>query len=87
MSDEEIADIEARAKERIRKLKDLSVKLRTPGGLAELENEPAYLRRNVKLNEVPPSSSSYVAKYSLSLDEDQNGEIRTNNAFLHDNVD
>lgn len=87
MNEEEIADIEARAKERIKKLKDLSLKLRTPGGLAELENEPAYLRRNVKLNEVPPSASSYIAKYSLSLDEEQNGEIRTNNAFLHDNVD
>lgn len=87
VNEEEIADIEARAKERIRKLKDLSLKLRTPGGLAELENEPAYLRRNVKLNEVPPASSSYVAKYSLSVDEEQNGEIRTNNSFLHDNVD
>jgi len=87
MSEEEIADIEARAKERIRKLKDLSLKLRTPSGLAEVENEPAYLRRNVKLNEVPPSSSSYVAKYSLSVDDEENGEIKTNNAFLHDNVD
>ncbi len=87
MSDEEIEDIETRAKERIRKLKDLSLKLRTPSGLAELETEPAYLRRNVKLNEVPPSTSTYVAKYSLSVDEEQNGEIKTNNAFLHDNVD
>ncbi len=87
VNEEEMTDIEARAKERIRKLKDLSLKLRTPGGLAELENEPAYLRRNVKLNEVPPSSSSYVAKYSLSVDEEQNSEIRANNSFLHDNVD
>lgn len=86
-NEEEMTDIEARARERIRKLKDLSLKLRTPGGLAELENEPAYLRRNVKLNEVPPSSSSYVAKYTLSIDEEQNSEIRTNNSFLHDNVD
>jgi cell division protein FtsZ len=87
LNDAEISDIEARAKERIRKLKDLSLKLRTPGGLAELENEPAYLRRNVKLSEVPPSSTSFVAKYTLSVDDENQGEIRTNNSFLHDNVD
>ncbi len=87
LQEEEMNDIEVRARERIRKLKDLSLKLRTPSGLTELENEPAYLRRNVKLSEVPPSAASFVPKYTLSVDEEQNSEIRTNNSFLHDNVD
>ncbi len=64
-----------------------SIKLKSPGGLAELEKEPAYIRRNVKLNEVTPSDSSSVARYVLSPDDENNTEIKTNNSFLHDNVD
>jgi cell division protein FtsZ len=86
-SEAEMTDIEARAKDRIRKLKDLSIKLRSPGGLAEIENEPAYIRRNIKLAEITPASSSFATRYTLSVDEENQGEIRTNNSFLHDNVD
>jgi cell division protein FtsZ len=80
-------EMELKSMDRIRKLKDLSIKLKTPGGLAELENEPAYIRRNVTLTDVPPSESSSVARYVLISDEENNPEIKTNNSFLHDNVD
>jgi len=73
--------------ERIKKLKDLSIKLKTPGGVAELENEPAYVRRKVELSETPSSSDSEVSKYTLSSDDESSTEIKTNNSFLHDNVD
>ena len=87
IQEKEINDIEKKSQERIKKLKDLSVKLKSPGGLAELENEPAYLRRNVKLSDTKPSSESEVSRYTLSEDEDSNTEIKSNNSFLHDNVD
>ena len=75
-----------RSRERMDRLRDISFKLRTPSGLTDLENEPAYKRRNVELDEAPHSSESEVAQYTLSEDNDNNVEIKPNN-FLHDNVD
>ncbi len=75
--------------QRISRIKDLSVRLKTPSGLSDLEAEPAYKRRNIRLNEPPHSSDSQVSRYSLSDDGDNEGrsELRSNNSFLHDNVD
>lgn len=86
-NDAERSNIEKKSRERIKKLRDLSIKLKTPGGLAELENEPAYIRRNVELEDNLPSSESEISRYSLSDNNDNGTEIRTNNTFLHDNVD
>ncbi|MEW6469784.1 MAG: cell division protein FtsZ [Bacteroidota bacterium] len=76
-----------KAKERIMRLKELSMKLKTPNGLAELENEPAYKRKNINLENVPHSSESEVSKYTLTENEEKKVEIKPNNSFLHDNVD
>lgn len=76
-----------KAQERVLKLRALSHKLKTPNGLSELENEPAYKRRNVNLEATPHSSESQVSRYTLSEGEDKNTEIKPNNSFLHDNVD
>lgn len=84
------AEEEAQTKksdDRIQKLKELSYKLKTPNGLSELENEPAYVRRQVTLNSVPHSSESQVSRYTLSEGEDKKVDIKPNNSFLHDNVD
>ena len=75
-----------RSRERMDRLRDISFKLRTPSGLTDLENEPAYKRRNVELEEAPHSSESEVAQYTLGEDSDNNIGIKPNN-FLHDNVD
>jgi cell division protein FtsZ len=76
-----------KAQERIEKLKQLSYKLKTPGALSDMENEPAYKRKNVELGETPHSSESNVSRFTLSEGEDKKGELRQNNSFLHDNVD
>lgn len=76
-----------KAQERILRLKELSLKLKTPSGLNELENEPAYKRRNVNLDNVPHSSESQVSRFALTETEDKKIEIRPSNSFLHDNVD
>ncbi|MCF8296878.1 MAG: cell division protein FtsZ [Saprospiraceae bacterium] len=74
------------AQERIRKLREISIKIKSPGGLTELENQPAYVRRNIELSDVPLSSETEISRYTLSEDDDK-VEIRANNSFLHDNVD
>lgn len=76
-----------KAQERIMKLKELSMKLKTPNGLSELENEPAYKRRNVSLENEQHSSESSVSRFTLSENDEKKIEIRPNNSFLHDNVD
>jgi cell division protein FtsZ len=66
-------------------------KLKTPGGLADLEAEPAYKRRQVVLDDLDHSSTSKVSRFSLNEQVDEEGdrhiELRNNNPFLHDNVD
>lgn len=86
-NDESIEDQLRKSKERILRLKDLSMKLRTTNGLQELENEPAYKRKQMQLQQIQHSSESQVSRFTLSNDEDGATEIRPNNSFLHDNVD
>lgn len=78
-------------RERLRNLREMADRLKTPEGLTQLEKEPAYKRRNVRLDNIPHSSDSEVSKYSLGPDEDESGNkrsgLRPNNPFLHDNVD
>ncbi|MFT6816082.1 MAG: cell division protein FtsZ [Sphingobacteriales bacterium] len=75
--------------DRISKLKNLSMKINSPQGLNEMENVPAYKRRNIDLEDVPHSSESSVemSRKTLSEGEDNQPEIRGNNSFLHDQVD
>ncbi|MFD2597568.1 cell division protein FtsZ [Sphingobacterium corticis] len=75
-----------KTKERILRLKELSMKLRSTNGLQEMENEPAYKRKQKSLDDVPHSSQSQVSRFTLSFDSGET-EIRPNNSFLHDNVD
>jgi cell division protein FtsZ len=85
-TDESIEEQLMKSKERILRLKDLSMKLRTANGLQELENEPAYKRKQMAFQQVPHSSESQVSRFTLSNEEGIT-EIRPNNSFLHDNVD
>jgi cell division protein FtsZ len=60
----------------------------SPNGIADMEREPAFKRRNVQLDSTPSSAESNVSRFTLSMDESQNKpEIRSNNTFLHDRVD
>ena len=70
-----------RAEERRKKLKSFNHKFKT-NRIDELEKEPAYKRAQVDINTEQDLSR-------LSVDTDSNDEmrIRTNNSFLHDNVD
>ena len=76
-----------KSQERILRLNDLTQKMRSTSGLSDLENEPAYKRRQIKLDDVPHSSEENVSRYTLSEDEEQKTKLKDNNSFLHDNVD
>lgn len=76
-----------KSQDRIMKLKALSLKIKSPGGINDLEKEPAYKRRNITLDETPHSSESNVSRYTLSEDDDNKTSLKQNNSFLHDNVD
>jgi cell division protein FtsZ len=77
------ADKERRRRERLRSNR---VKLSNPQTIIELENEPAYLRRGVSLDDVPDAGEETRSKWTISDDEEV--EFRSsNNSYLHDNVD
>jgi len=66
------------------KLKEYNYNFSKAKRISEMENEPAFKRAGVDLNEFESTKASRT-----SVSEDSNGEInlRTNNSFLHDNVD
>ncbi len=75
-----------RAAERRKKLKDFNYKFNnSPTPYSDLEKEPAYKRMGVDLNEV--NSESSKSRVSFSLDSNNDPKLRSNNSFLHDNVD
>lgn len=85
-TDESIEEQLRKSRERIMRLKDLSMKLRS-GNIQELENVPAYKRKEIALQQTPPSDESQISRFSLLSDDEGKTEIRNNNSFLHDNVD
>lgn len=80
-----------RTNDRLTRLRELSMKLRSPSGMSDLENEPAFKRRQINLDDVPHSSESTTSRYTLGEEQGEDGEkktkLRPNNPFLHDNVD
>lgn len=74
---------------RMKRIRELTMRVRSQNGLHELETIPAYLRKNVDLDDVPHSSESNVSRYSLGKPDENTGNsgLRSNNSFLHDNVD
>ncbi len=67
------------------KLQSYTQKLKGADGIAEFENEPAYVRRNIQINQSTPSTENNVSRFGLS--DDSSGSGLRNNNFLHDNVD
>ena len=74
-----------------RSLAEFKSKLNLPGRIADLENEPAYKRRNISIDDTPQSADSQVSRMRLNEEFDEEGnrrvELRNDNPFLHDNVD
>ena len=62
--------------------------MRNMKNIEALENEPAYKRKKIKLDNPKHSKESKISRYTLSDDDEENKtRLRENNSYLHDNVD
>ncbi|MGE5395405.1 MAG: cell division protein FtsZ [Candidatus Saccharibacteria bacterium] len=53
----------------------------------ELENIPAYRRKNMRFSGLKKKVEEKLSRFSISPDENNDVILRDNNSFLHDNVD
>jgi len=89
----ETEELQKKQQERMERLRNVNASFRSPSTLAELENVPAFKRRQVNLNDIPHSSESSVSKFELKdgdeTDENGNpkGGLSDGNSFLHESVD
>jgi len=81
-----INQLKKRADERRIKMKDYNYKFtnKAKQSIDELEKQPAYKRNNIELDDNPTSNN--ITRTSLEINGD-NISFRSNNSFLHDNVD
>lgn len=75
-----------RADDRRKKLKEFNYKFRNNASkIDELEKEPAYKRVGVDLSSTTQANSN--SRMSVGIDSNEDPQLRSNNSFLHDNVD
>ena len=78
--------LKERAEERKRKLKNFNYTFKNNRkSVDEIEKEPAYKRQGVDLDE--NTKEQKVSRMSLGEDSNDEIQLRSNNSFLHDNVD
>ena len=75
-----------RSKERRLRMKEFNYKF-NKSKIDDIENEPAYKRKGIELEDKNYSSENNISRTSVGLDENDDMKIRKNNSFLHDNVD
>ena len=75
-----------RTEERRKKLKDFNYKFHNNiSKVDELERVPAYKRQNVELSKAKTTGTN--SRISVGIDSNDDLQLRSNNSFLHDNVD
>ena len=75
-----------RADERRKKLKEFNYKFHNNvSRIDELEKEPAYKRLGIDLSNKQTNSAN--SRISLGTDSNDDLQLRSNNSYLHDNVD
>ena len=75
-----------RADDRRKKLKEFNYKFHNnPSKIEEMEKEPAYKRRSVDLSNNTQVDTN--SRMSIGIDSNDDTQLRSNNSFLHDNVD
>lgn len=76
-----------RAEERRAKLKAFNYRFKNnPHGLSDTDSEPAYKRQGINIEQGSHSEKSSHGRMTLQ-DGDQGPDLKSNNSFLHDNVD
>ncbi len=80
-------NMKVEARERENRLRAISQQLRTPSGLTNLEDIPAYKRNEIELDVTSHSAENDISTYTLNDGKNNSTELKQNNSFLHDNVD
>jgi cell division protein FtsZ len=82
-----ISELERTAELRRQKMKGFNYKFtdQVNKNIDEIERQPAYKRLGVNLDEV--NSEMSKSRTTLSTDASDDAQLRSNNSFLHDNVD
>ncbi len=76
-----------RSDSRRKKMKEFNYKFTNNGQIDDLEREPAYKRKGLDINQNPSlDSNNKKSRMSFGTDNDD-FQFRSNNSFLHDNVD
>ncbi|AUS05947.1 cell division protein FtsZ [Pseudotamlana carrageenivorans] len=78
--------LKERAEERRRKMKDFNYKFNS-SKIDDIEKVPAYKRQGVDLKAGKHSSETNMSRTSIGFDDNDDIKLRSNNSFLHDNVD
>jgi len=74
--------------ERMNRIHEFTARLKKADGIIQFENEPAYTRRSVSIeNGGNYSADSNASRYSVQPGENGEMRLRGGNSFLHDNVD
>ncbi len=71
-----------RATDRLQKLRNLSFNLNAADPNNEFENVPAYIRRNMELNQGTSAVENFYSNYSVKSDGKNSATISTINTFL-----
>ncbi len=74
-----------RTDERKRKMKEFNYKFNTNSRIDEIEKQPAYKRMGVDLES--PELNNNKSRMSIGTDSNDDPQLRSNNSYLHDNVD
>ena len=79
---DETEELKRRAIDRIAKLRNLSFNVNATDPNNEFESVPAYLRRNMELQNSIADVETFYSNYTVKSDENNNAEISTINTFL-----
>ncbi|UYQ93469.1 cell division protein FtsZ [Chitinophaga horti] len=80
--EEQLEEQKRKQAERIAKLRSISFNVKTMDNNTEIENVPAYLRRNINLDNGAGSAEQFYSGYSVGDNGNDQVEINTINTFL-----
>jgi cell division protein FtsZ len=80
--DEQAEEQKRKQMERVAKLRSISFNVKNMENNQEIEHAPAYLRRNVDLDNGAGSQEQFLSGYTVGNSSDNQAEINTINTFL-----
>lgn len=80
--EEQLEEQKRKQAERVAKLRSISFNVKGIDNNTEIENVPAYIRRNINLDNGAGSAENFYSNYTISDGQNNQAEINTINTFL-----